>query len=83
MSDGAQTVHWSWSAKFLLALVLMTAGLLTWQAIQPWLQRPLQQIILQTDIPASEKIILQAQLNAHLSDSFFGADFPDANKAIN
>ena len=74
MSDGAQTVHWSWSAKFLLALVLMTAGLLTWQAIQPWLQRPLQQIILQTDIPASEKIILQAQLNAHLSDSFFGAD---------
>ena len=74
MSDGAQTVHWSWGAKLLLALVLMTAGLLTWQAIQPWLQRPLQQIILQTDIPASEKIILQAQLNAHLSDSFFGAD---------
>ena len=74
MSDSAQKGRWGWGARFLLVLVLVTAGVLSWQAIQPWLQRPLQQIILQTDIPTSEKAALQAQLNDHLADSFFGAD---------
>jgi cell division protein FtsQ len=74
MSDNAQRDHWSWGAKFLLVLVLVTACVLSWQAMQPWLQRPLQQIILQTNIPAAEKAALQTQLNDHLADSFFGAD---------
>lgn len=82
MADSAQTGRWSWGAKFLLVLVLVTAGVLTWQAIQPWLQRPLQQIILQTDIPASGKVALQAQLNAHLSDSFFGADLQGIRQEV-
>jgi len=58
----------------LLVIVLVTASVIGWQSIQPWMQRPLQQIILQTDIPTAEKVVLQAQLNAHLPDSFFGAD---------
>ena len=74
MLEGAQKVYWSWGAKLLLLVVLMTAGVIGWQAMQPWMQRPLQQIILQTDIPTAEKVVLQAQLNTHLPDSFFGAD---------
>jgi len=81
-SDGVQTGHWSWGAKLLLVLVLLTAGVLIWQAIQPWLQRPLQQIILQTDIPSAEKVALQAQLNGHLSDSFFGADLQELRQEV-
>lgn len=65
---------WSWGARLLLVLVVATAGLLVWQALQPWLQRPLQQIVLQTNVPASQKMLLQAQLEGHLSDSFFAAD---------
>tara|TARA_B100000780_G_scaffold269670_1_gene228691 strand:+ start:72 stop:800 length:729 start_codon:yes stop_codon:yes gene_type:complete len=72
--SGDQKSYWSWGAKLLLLLVLAAAGVTAWQAMQPWLQRPLQQIILQTDIPAVEKTLLQAQLNSHLSDSFFGAN---------
>ena len=49
MANKVQTARWSWGAKLLLVLVLLTAGVLAWQAIQPWLQRPLHQIILQTD----------------------------------
>ena len=82
MSDGAQRNHWSWGAKLLLVLVLITAGVLTWQSMQPWLKRPLQQIILQTDIPASEKVALQAQLNTHLSDSFFGANLQSIRQEV-
>jgi cell division protein FtsQ len=72
--EGPQKVNWTWGVKLLLLIVLAMAGVIGWQAIQPWMQRPLQQIILQTDIPAAEKVALQAQLNTHLSDSFFGAD---------
>ena len=39
MGNGVQAGHWSWGAKLLLVLVLLTSGVLTWQAIQPWLQR--------------------------------------------
>lgn len=74
VNHGAQASYWSWGAKLLLVTVVLTGGVLTWQAIQPWMQRPLQQIILQTDIPAIDKVSLQGQLNVHLPDSFFGAD---------
>ena len=82
MANGVQSGYWSWGAKLLLVVVFITTGVLTWQAIQPWLQRPLQQIILQTDIPAVEKVALQAQLNAHLSDSFFGADLQELRQEV-
>ncbi|MCO4836710.1 MAG: cell division protein FtsQ/DivIB [Oceanospirillaceae bacterium] len=72
-----QANRWSWGAKLLLLFVVLTASLLTWQATQPWVHRPLAQIILQTDIPATDKVTLQKQLNAHLSDSFFGADLEE------
>ena len=73
-ANGAQNGGWTWGAKLLLLVVLVIAGFMVWQGVKPWLQRPLQQIILQTDIPAAEKLRLQAQVNAHLADSFFGAD---------
>ena len=69
-----QLSRWSWGAKLLLLIVMLTVFLLTWQAIQPWMQRPLAQIVLQADIPATDKVTLQSQLNAHLPDSFFGAN---------
>ena len=72
--NGDPKDRWTWGAKLLLLVVLVTLGLMVWQGIKPWLQRPLQQIILQTDIPAAEKLALQAQVNTHLPDSFFGAD---------
>jgi len=82
MVNKVHTAHWSWGAKLLLLLVLLTAGVLAWQAIQPWLQRPLQQIILQTNIPATEKIALQVQLNGHLSDSFFRANLQEIREEV-
>ena len=82
MVNKVHTARWSWGAKLLLLLVLLTAGVLAWQAIQPWLQRPLQQIILQTNIPATEKIALQVQLNGHLSDSFFRANLQEIREEV-
>lgn len=75
VANGAQNGGWTWGAKLLLLVVLVIAGFMAWQGIKPWLQRPLQQIILQTDIPAAEKLVLQAQVNAHLADSFFWGRF--------
>ncbi|MDC9719650.1 MAG: cell division protein FtsQ/DivIB [Gammaproteobacteria bacterium] len=77
-----KTTHWSWGARLLLLLVVFMAGLLIWQVMQPWLKRPLQQIILHTDIPASQRVALQAQLNLRLSDSFFGADLQDIRQSV-
>jgi cell division protein FtsQ len=74
VNNEGQANQWSWGARFLLVTVLLTTCVLGWQAIQPWMQRPLQQIILQTNIPAIDKISLQNQLDEHLTDSFFGAD---------
>ena len=54
--NGAQNGGWTWGAKLLLLVVLVIAGFMAWQGVKPWLQRPLQQIILQTDIPAAEKL---------------------------
>lgn len=72
--SGPDKGDWGWGAKALLLVVLGTAAVIVWQAMQPWLQRPLQQIILQTNIPSAEKVNLQVQLNSHLADSFFSAD---------
>lgn len=66
--------HWGWGARALLLVVVVAALLLLWQALQPWLQRPLQQIVLQANIPVAQRLLVQAQLDEHVSDSFFGAD---------
>ena len=71
--EGAKN-HWSIGARALLVLVIVTAAILVWQAVQPWLKRPLQQIVLQTNVPLSAQLQLQSQLDGHLVDSFFGAD---------
>lgn len=74
INQSEQKNPWGWGAKALLFLVLLTFGVLIWQAIQPWVNRPLDQIILQTNVPNTEKLMLQNQLNARLTDSFFKAD---------
>jgi len=74
IAQQANHSHWGWGARTLLLVVMVTALLLLWQALQPWLQRPLQQIVLQTNIPVAQRLLVQAQLDAHVRDSFFGAD---------
>lgn len=74
IAQQASHSHWGWGARTLLLVVMVAALLLLWQALQPWLQRPLQQIVLQANIPAAQRLLVQAQLDEHVSDSFFGAN---------
>jgi cell division protein FtsQ len=74
IAQQASHSHWGWGARALLLVVMVAALLLLWQALQPWLQRPLQQIVLQANIPVAQRLLVQAQLDEHISDSFFGAN---------
>jgi cell division protein FtsQ len=60
--------------RFFLLLILMIIILIVWQISQPWVNQPIQQVIVQGDLSKAQRIQLQGQLRSYYQQHFFELD---------